>query len=260
MLRKCACIDTLYTELPFEGRFSAAAADGFESVEFWDWRKLDPARVRDLALASGIAVSGFNGDADYSLVDPSHRKPYLAALRQSIRAAQVIGASGVTIHSNALGEGGRVVNRYEELSDTVKLCAMYGTLEECARVAEGEGVNLRLEALNVVTDHAGNFLKHTRMAAELCQLIGSPRLRVLFDCYHMQLNEGALCETLSKYVDWIGHIHIADAPGRHEPGTGEICYPNIYHHLERIGYRGRLGYELFPQTDTHAAVAAIMRD
>ena len=259
-LRKSACIDTLYTELPFGARFAAAKADGFESVEFWDWRPHNPSELGGLARESGVAISGFNGDADFSLIDPAHKAPYIAALRQSIAAGKAMGADSLTIHSNALGEGGVVVNRYGDLSSTVKLCAMYDTLLACAQIAETEGITLHLEALNVTTDHAGNFLKTTRMGAEICRMIGSPRLKLLFDAYHMQLNEGCLCDTLSAYIDQIGHIHIADAPGRHEPGTGEIHYPAVYRHLEKLGYRGRLGYELFPLADTATAVRAIMAD
>jgi hydroxypyruvate isomerase len=98
------------------------------------------------------------------------------------------------------------------------------------------------------------------MGAEICRQIGSQRLKLLYDCYHMQLNEGGLCDTLTKYIDQIGHIHIADAPGRHEPGTGEINYSNLYIHLDKIGYQGRIGYELFPLINTKQAVQAIMRD
>ena len=80
----------------------------------------------------------------------------------AIEAAKAVNAGSVTIHSNALGEGGVVVNAYNELSDTVKLCSMYDTLLACARLAEQEGINLNLEALNVTTDHVGNFLKYTQ--------------------------------------------------------------------------------------------------
>ena len=259
-LRKCACIDTLYTELPFQERFAAAKGDGFESVEFWDWRPHDPALLRELSQNAKIAISGFNGDADYSLVDPVHKKPYLEFLARSLEAARQMGAESVTIHSNALGEGGVVVNHYDELSDTVKLCSMYDTLLECAKMAEGQKITLHLEALNIVSDHVGNFLRSTQMGAEICRLIGSPRLKLLFDCYHMQINEGNLCHNLSLHIDQIGHIHVADNPGRHEPGTGEICYPQIYRHLVSLGYKGRIGFELFPLKGTKAAVAAIMND
>lgn len=257
-LRKCACIDTLYTELPFLERFAAARRDGFESVEFWDWRVHELDAVRNAAQKSGVKISGFNGDADFSLIDPLHMEPYLVELKRSVQAAKQVGAESVTIHSNALGDGGVVVNHYTGLSYTVKLCTMYEMLKKCAVLAEESGIAMNLEALNITTDHVGNFLVNTSMAAELCRMVGSPKLKILFDAYHMQLNEGSLCDNLTAYADQLGHIHVADAPGRHEPGTGEINYSRVFKHLEDIGYSGRLGYELFPLTDTKTAVAAIM--
>lgn len=259
-LRKCACIDTLYTELDWLDRFQAAKDDGFSAVEFWDWRIRDLDATRAAAEKAGIAISGFNGDADFSLVDPAHKEKYLDYLKQSIAAARKVGASSVTIHSNALGEGGIVVNHYDGLSHTVKLCSMYDTLLSCAKLAEAEGINLNLEALNITTDHAGNFLATTRMGAEICRLIRSPRLKLLYDVYHMQINEGCICDTITAYGDQFGHVHVADAPGRHEPGTGEINYKKVLRHLEERGYTGLVGYELFPLTDTKTAVKAIMEN
>ena len=210
-LRKCACIDTLYTELDWLDRFQAAKDDGFEAVEFWDWRIRDLDATREAAQKAGIAISGFNGDADYSLVDPTHKKPYLAYLKQSIDAAKKVGAASVTIHSNALGDGGIVVNHYDNLSHTVKLCSMYDTLLACAKLAEEEEINLNLEALNITTDHVGNFLATTQMGAEICRLIGSPRLKLLYDVYHMQINEGCICDTISNYGDtFMWQTHRAD--------------------------------------------------
>ena len=257
-LRKCACIDTLYTELDWLDRFQAAKDDGFEAVEFWDWRIRDLDATRAAAEKAGIAISGFNGDADYSLVDPTHKEKYIAFLKESIAAAKKVGATSVTIHSNALGEGGIVVDHYDNLSHTVKLCSMYDTLLACAKLAEDEGINLNLEALNITTDHVGNFLATTQMGAEIVRLIGSPRLKLLYDVYHMQINEGCICDTISNYAHCFGHIHVADAPGRHEPGTGEINYHNVFKCLEDIGYTGRIGFELMPKTTTAEAVKAIM--
>jgi len=253
-----ANINTLYTELPWNERFAAAKADGFDCVEFWEWRAIDMAETAAAAKKAGIGISGFNGDTDYSLIDPAHKKPYLEYLKQSMDAAKTLGAPSVTIHSNALGEGGVVVNPYDSLSDTVKLCAMFDTLKEAAALAERSGIRVNLEGLNVYTDHAGNFLKSTKMGAEMCRMIGSPYLKILYDVYHMQINEGRLCDTLSEYIDCIGHVHIADTPGRHEPGTGEINYGFVLTHLKKLGYSGIVGCELFPKTDTAAAVKAIM--
>ena len=128
-LLKSACIEPMYSEIPFLDRFQAAKDDGFEFVEFWGWTDKDIDAIKAAAEKAGIGISGFNGDADYSLIDPTHKKPYLDFLKQSVAVAKKIGALSVTIHSNALGDGGIVVNHYTELSDTVKLCAMYDTLQ-----------------------------------------------------------------------------------------------------------------------------------
>ena len=119
---------------------------------------------------------------------------------------------------------------------------------------------MRIISASAGASNPGNYLRHTRTAAELTRLIGSPKLKVLYDVYHMQLNEGGLCDHIRAYADQFGHIHVADAPGRHEPGTGEIHYPAVFAALEQAGYRGLIGYELFPKTDTKTAVRAIMAD
>ena len=98
-LRKCACIDTLYTELDWLDRFQAAKDDGFEAVEFWDWRIRDLDATRAAAEKAGIAISGFNGDADYSLVDPTHKEKYLDFFY-----------IGVSVNSNKIKRGyGRII-------------------------------------------------------------------------------------------------------------------------------------------------------
>lgn len=259
VFQKSACIEPMYGELPFLERFQAARDDGFEFVEFWSWTDKDLDAVRAAADRAGIGIAGFNGDAELSLIDPGQREMYLAFLRRSVEAAKRVGARSVTIHSNGLGEGGAVIDPYDGLSDTVKLCTMFDTLKACAEIAEESGVLMNLEPLNVTTDHVGNFLTSTRVAAEMTRLIGSPKLRVLYDVYHMQLNEGSVCGSIRAYGDQFGHIHVADVPGRHEPGTGELNYPNILACLEETGYTGLVGFELIPKTSTARAVEAIMR-
>lgn len=105
-LRRSACIDTLYLELPFLDRFQAAKEDGFDAVEFWSWADRDLSAVKSASDRAGIPVCGFNGDADLSLIDPAQREAYLAFLHRSLEAARFLGASGVTVHSNGLGLGG----------------------------------------------------------------------------------------------------------------------------------------------------------
>ena len=129
--QKSVCIEPMYGELPFLERFQAAKEDGFDFVEFWSWTDKDLDAVKAAAESAGGGISGFNGDADLSLIDPEQKEAYLAFLRRSVEAAKKVGARSVTIHSNGLGDGGVVINHYDGLSDTVKLCAMFDTLREC---------------------------------------------------------------------------------------------------------------------------------
>lgn len=257
VFQKSACIEPMYGELPFLERFQAAKDDGFAFVEFWSWTDKDLDAVKAAARSAGVGISGFNGDAELSLIDPEQKEAYLDFLRRSVEAAKKVGARSVTIHSNGLGEGGVVIDHYDRLSNTVKLCTMFDTLKECARIAEASGVLMNLEPLNITTDHVGNFLQTTRMAAEITRLIASPKLKVLYDVYHMQLNEGSLCDNIRAYGDQFGHVHVADAPGRHEPGTGEINFHKVFACLEDVGYRGLIGFELIPETTTENAARVI---
>ena len=258
-MRFGACIDTLYTEMDWYDRIGAAKEDGFDAVEFWDWRARDPERIAECASKAGITISGFNGDADYSLVDPSQKNAYLEYLHRSLETAMKLRAPSVTIHSNALGEGGIVICDYAHLSATVKLCSMLDTLRDSVKLAEKYAVVLHLEALNTLVDHRGNFLTTTQTAGEICRCVDSPYLKILYDVYHMQYNEGTLSGNIGKYADIMGHVHIADVPGRHEPGTGEINYVHVLRRLRDCGYNGIVGCELFPACGTPKAVRAIMK-
>lgn len=116
--QKSACIEPMYSELPFLERFQAAKKDGFEFVELWNWTDKDLDAVTAAAEKARIGIFGFNRDADLSLIDPEHKEAYLTFLRRFVEAAKKVGARSVTIHSNGLGDGGVVINHYNELSDT----------------------------------------------------------------------------------------------------------------------------------------------
>lgn len=143
-------------------------------------------------------------------------------------------------------------------SDLAKSLAMFDVLREIAPLGEKAGIIFVLEALNIVKEHIGNFLQHTETSADFVRAAGSDSIRILYDAYHMYLNEGKICETAEKYLPYLGHIHIADAPGRHEPGTGVLNYRQFIKHLDRIGYEGYVGFELFPERDSATTVKAIL--
>lgn len=117
---KSACLDAMYTELPFLDRIHQAKKDGFDYIEFWGWQDKDIDAIQRITQDVDIKVSGFNGDATLSLIDPLQQTDYLVYLEESVKIAKKLSSKSVTIHSNGLGDKGRVIDPYLQLSDTTK--------------------------------------------------------------------------------------------------------------------------------------------
>ncbi len=257
-MKKSANLEVLYVELPWAERFAAARKDGFHYVEFWGWEDKDLDEVKRLLKENDLTLTGMGGDGPYSMCDPADKENYLAYLKRAVAAAKQVGCPVLIIHSDALQASPQYAKPLSgEYSYEVKLLNMFDILRTIAPWAEEAGITFVIEALNIVKDHLGNFLTSTQTACELMEMTGSPNMKILYDAYHMYLNEGKLCENVSKYLKTIGYMHIADAPGRHEPGTGAINYKNFFKFLEEIGYEGTVGMELYPVHGTAPAVAAI---
>ena len=119
-------------------------------------------------------------------------------------------------------------------------------LKATAELAEKTGVQLLLEPLNDQIDHPHYFLTSSDVGATLCRQVGSAHLKLLFDCYHMQVMEGDLCGHIRRNLDVIGHIHAAGHPGRHELWLGETNYPFVVREIEKSGYEGVFAFEYLP--------------
>ena len=252
-------IEVIYKELPFAERFAAAKRDGFDYVEIWDWDSKNIDELIELCRKYDLEISCMGGDGPISLCDPAHEAEYLAYISKSLEIAQKVGCKLLAVHSNELLPEPQqyAADLFEQYSDAEKNMAMYRTLCKVAPMAEAAGVTLCLEALNVETDHLGNFLKYTKDSAEIIRMVNSPNVKILYDAYHMYLNEGKIIETLRKYQPLIGCVHIADAPGRAEPGTGCINYRAVLQDLYDNGYDQMITFELYPKSGSEAAVRAI---
>ncbi|PYM57328.1 MAG: hydroxypyruvate isomerase, partial [Candidatus Rokuibacteriota bacterium] len=126
-------------------------------------------------------------------------------------------------------------------------------------LAGAAGITLLIEVLNT-WESPRYFLDRSRLALEIVREVGAPNVRFQFDCYHIQRMEGQLIEGLTKHLEWIGHVQIADVPGRHEPGTGEVNYPNVLAALERAGYDGYVGLEYRPSGKTEESLGWLPRE
>jgi hydroxypyruvate isomerase len=257
-MKKSVCIELLFTEVPFEDRFGLAKESGFDYIEFWSWKEKDIQKIKELCQVYDLKIASFSGDQDFSMVDENQKEDYIAFVQESIEIAKLLDCNNLVIHSNALGENGVVINHYPNIAHTNKIAAMLDVLKTLAMEAEKSNVTLVLEALNTMVDHSGNFLASTSEAAELIKSVNSSYIKILYDVYHMQIMEGNIINTLKAYIDVIGYIHIADVPGRHEPGTGEINFSNIMKALEKLKYDGIIGFELAPLHNSTKAVRRLI--
>jgi hydroxypyruvate isomerase len=247
-----ACADTLYLELPFLERCKRLAAAGF-LVEFWRW----PEREADLgAIADdpAIMISAFTGYLGGCIVDPEGADAFVEGCRESLPVAKQLACETLFLSSGELDANGQVIHPIAR-HPARRWISAYNTLSRAAELAEEAGVTYVLEHLNTKVDHPGFPLNHVEDAAELVTAVGSPRLRLLLDVYHRQIEEGDVTQAIRDYGPLLGHIHVADVPGRHEPGTGEINYPHLAAALQDVGYRGVVGLEAFPAGSTEDALA-----
>lgn len=257
-MKRSANLEMLFTEVPFEERFQKAKDAGFDAVEFAGWLQKDMKQVKQATEAADIKIAAFTGDEPYSPIDPAQQDDYIAHVARSAELAAELGCGLLVTHSNALGEEGQILCAYPDLSYDKKLLTMYDTYRRLIPVLERTGVSVLVEAISR-TEHPGVFMDHVDMAATIVETIADPHIRLLCDIYHMQANGGRLVESLRRYRDLIGHIHFADVPGRHEPGSGEICFSALARCLEEIGYQGMVGFALHPSGSSAQAVQAIMR-
>jgi hydroxypyruvate isomerase len=257
-MKKSLCIEMFFTDVPFEERFRLAKGAGFDYIEFWSWMDKDIPRIKELCHKHALGIASFSGDQSLSLIDENQQTDYLRFAEESLEVAGFLGCENLVIHSNGLGNRGVVLNSYDHLSRLQKISAIADTLKRLASRAEKARVTLLLEALNTRVDHPGNFLSSTSQAAELVGSVESRWIKILYDVYHMQIMEGNIIDTLRNYIDLIGYIHIADVPGRHEPSTGEINFPNVMTALRELGYDGFVGFELSPLQEPGKAASRLM--
>ncbi|RUO99632.1 2-oxo-tetronate isomerase [Hyphomicrobium sp.] len=252
MPRFAANLSLLFTELPFLDRFEAAAAAGFDAVEFmfpYDFPadeiaarlKATGLRLALFNLPAGNWAAGERGLAIYSNLTSEFR----ASVDRAIKYASVLGCRQLHCLAGIVPNGGDIRTMRKTYVENLRFAA---------KAAADEGITLLIEAINT-RDVPGYFLDSTAKAADILESVEADNLRLQYDVYHMQIMEGDLAPTIDKYLKLIAHIQIADTPGRHEPGTGEINYPFIFDHLDRIGYKGYVGCEYRPRTSTVESLA-----
>ena len=231
------CIDSIYPKENLKGKLERIKQAGFKFIEFWDWRDKD----FDLIMNSGLEVSNFSGNRiSYLTLDDKER--VIEEIKDSLEIARKLECKQIMLLSDVLKSDGSVEASPKNREE--KLLRLYENLKELVKIAEKEKVLLVIEPLNTIKDHKNYFLDNFQTTLELVKSINSEHLKILYDIYHMQIMEGNILETLQKYHQFIGYIHVANVPYRCEPWIGELDFKFILKELSKV-YSGFVGFEFF---------------
>lgn len=247
-IRLAANLKWMYTEVPFEQRFDAAAASGFTGVEFASPYDLPAERIRGLLNDAGLKLALINTPAGAAASAtmmgaayvPGARDEFRSGVRSALEYATVLGTP--VIHVMA---GLRPATADPDLAFATYV-ANIGWASQQARSA---GIRIVLEAINK-RDQPGYGLRSMETAAAVAEAVDPDTVGVLFDVYHAQVDRGNLIERFENLLPRIGHIQVADNPGRGEPGTGEIAYGRVLDRIAASEYSGWIGCEYGPVAGT----------
>jgi hydroxypyruvate isomerase len=247
MPKLAANLTMLFGEIDFLDRFEAAASAGFRGVEFlfpyaYDAQVLK-ARLRDHRLVqvlhnlpAGNWTAGERGVACH----PDRVEEFKAGVDQAITYATALDCDRVNCLAGILPP---------QVDPTAARDTFVQNLRYAAPRLESANIRLLIEPINT-RDVPGFFLSGTAQAIEIIDAVGSDNLQLQYDIYHMQIMEGDVAAGIQRLLPRIGHIQLADVPGRHEPGTGAIDFGSLLNHIDRIGYSGWIGCEYVPAGKT----------
>ncbi len=252
------CIEMLWPGLRPEEKLAAVAAHGFRCAEFWSHADKDVHAIAQASLATGVRIVNFSGQRKGDLVDDSTHDLVLRDIAASVPVAYLLGSRDLLDLTIELGEGGRVLHPCPHIPGERKRANVVAGLDRVMRSVPDD-LGIVLEPLNTVLDHPGYYLSDIAAAAGIVREVGHPRLRLLCDFYHLALMGADPVAVAGDYADLTGHVHIADYPGRHEPGSGTGPWAAVLARLHESGYRGRVGFEFSPGADPDAALESIAR-
>jgi hydroxypyruvate isomerase len=256
MPRFAANLTMLFNEVGFLDRFEAAAKAGFTGVEYLFPYDHDKQRLRQLLdhhgltqvlhnLPAGNWTAGERGIACH----PDRKEEFAAGVAKAIEYATALGCKKINCLAGITPPGIDPQRAHE---------AFVRNLALAAHELGAAGITLLIEPINT-RDIPGFFLTHTDQALEIIKTVGADNLRLQYDVYHMQIMEGDLAPRIQRHLPLIEHLQVADNPGRHEPGTGEINYEFLFRFIDDLGYQGWIGCEYKPVRGTEDGLAWFKR-
>jgi hydroxypyruvate isomerase len=250
MIKFSACIEALYRNVPFVERIDKVAAVGMKAFEFWGWGNKDIDAIKAAKDKFGLQVATFGADVGGALVEPANRAKLPDGLKKSIEVAKKLDCKRLLVTTGNEIQEVRRGQQHQSIVDGLKVAA---------KIVEDAGILLCLEPLNILVNHKGYYLYTSEEGFQIIDEVGSPNVKLLFDIYHQQITEGNLIANITASIGKISHFHVADVPGRHEPGTGEINYRNVFKAISDSGYDGFVGLEYWPVGSDDDSLKALLK-
>jgi len=249
-MKLSACIEWLFADevADFADRIRACHRQGIEAIEFHLWRDKDLGAIRAALDETGIELLAFVNDPRRHLTKRETHAEFFADFAEALRVSQRLDSKAVLV---TIGPAPTDRPRTEQRASVV------AAFSQAARMAQDAGKLVFVEALNSVVDHPGFFLTSTTEALDIADEVGLPNMQVLFDFYHSAMMGEDARAVLSGRMHRIGHVQVADAPGRHEPGTGSIDWAGRMRLLSDLGYKGAIGLEYKPAATTTQSLKSL---
>jgi hydroxypyruvate isomerase len=242
-------VEMWFRKLPFLDRLRASAALGFPAVEFWPYEGKDIDAVARLCDELKLSISQFTAwGFRPGMNDPKNHDMLAKKIEEACGVAKRWNCSKMCVVGGDDQPGMTQAQMHENI---------IAGLKKVAPIAEEHKVMLILEAMNIRVDHKGHCLYGSPPTVRICRAVNSPMVKINWDLYHMHISEGDLCGHLKEGFDQVGYLQLADHPGRHEPGTGEIHYNRVLRQAYELGYRDYVGLECVPATTELAAAQAV---
>jgi len=254
MARYSACIEMLFNDMEPVSRVQAAKECGYEAVEFWHWHRWDLDALKDAGLPVSLALASSMDEklrAEFGKVgmySGSSPAVFKELIQESLEAMKPLKLNVLCVGPMMTIEG---------LSAEEHEANMVECLKAVKSMVDANGIKLAIEPLNTLIDYVCTFPDTSEKAYRIVRAAGEG-FGVLFDIYHQQITEGNLINNIKAGIDVIHHFHVADVPGRHEPGTGEINYANVIKTIDNLGYKGYVGCEFMPTTNAFEASKYIL--
>ena len=262
-LRLSVRVEPLFPGLTLAQQITKVAEAQYPGFEFGDWRAADAAQVTALKNRFGLECVCLVGNKSVNpkgmgLCDPAEREGFLAEIRASLEAAKRFETKGMVVLSGF---------KVSSMTREAQHASIIEGLKRAHDIVAPHGVTMFLEVINTLAkveplnpkgdNHANDYLDRTPEAFDIIRNVGGPYLKLLCDLYHVQIMEGNLIETIRANIADIGHFHIGDVPGRHEPGTGEIHHENVFRAIHKTGYKGYVAMEYIPANDAMKTLADV---